>query len=173
MSSALYGSFALQHLEYGNVVEICNGIMFNFWLVHGTKCAVLTYSTNVCGQVTISRLSTAGTSSVTMEVNVLCEELSAVSDWYRLGLKLGVPDYRLDEIQRNHSSSRWKIEMLKMWRQLNPNASWMNVVRALQRIEELSLAKMIRRKYMRRGSSKWLLSLQYWIYALSWTLNLS
>ena len=114
----------------------------------------LTYSTIVCGQVRISHFITAGTSSVTMEVNVLCEELSAVSDWYRLGLKLGVPDYKLDEIQRNHSSSRWKIEMLKMWRQLNPNASWMNVVRALQRIEENTLAKMIRRKYMRRGSSK-------------------
>ena len=89
-----------------------------------------------------------------MEVNVLCEELSAVSDWYRLGLKLGVPDNKLDEIQRNHSSSRWKIETLKLWLQLNPNASWMSVVRALQRMEENTLAKMIRQKYMRRGSSK-------------------
>ena len=89
-----------------------------------------------------------------MEVNVLCEELSAVSDWYRLGLKLGVPDYKLDEIQRNHSSSRWKIETLKLWLQLNPNASWMSVVRALQRMEENTLAKMIQQKYMRRGSSK-------------------
>ena len=89
-----------------------------------------------------------------MEVNVLCEELSAVSDWYQLGLKLGVPDYKLDEIQRKHSSSRWKMEMLKLWLQLNPNASWMSVVRALQRMEENTLAKMIRQKYMRRGSSK-------------------
>ena len=173
MNSALYGSFALQHLECGNVVEICNGILFNFWLVHGAKCTVLTNSTNVCRQVIISRLSTAGTSSGTMEVNVLCEELSAVSDWYQLGLKLGVPDYKLDEIQRNHSSTRWKIETLKLWLQLNPNASWMSVVRALQRMKENTLAKMIRQKYMRRGSSKWLLSLQYWIYALNWTLNLS
>ena len=114
----------------------------------------LTYSTTVCGQVTISHFITAGTLSITMEVNVLCEELSAVSDWYRLGLKLGVPDYKLDEIQRNHSSSRWKIETLKLWLQLNPNASWMSVVRALQRMEENTLAKMIRQKYMRRGSSK-------------------
>ena len=89
-----------------------------------------------------------------MEVKVLCEELSAVTDWYQLGLKLGVPDYKLHEIQRNHSSSRWKIETLKLWLQLNPNASWMSVVRALQRMEENTLAKMIRQKYMRRGSSK-------------------
>ena len=125
---------------------------------------VHTLSSNVCGQVTI--LSTAGTSSDAMEVNVLWEELSTVSNWYQLGLKLGVPDYKLDEIQRNHSSSRWKLETLKLWLQLRPNASWMNVVRALQRMEENTLAKRIRQKYMRRGSSK-LLSLQYWIYDLS------
>ena len=106
----------------------------------------------VCGQVTI--LSTAGTSSDTVEVNILCEELSTVSDWYQLGLKLGVPDYKLDEIQRYHSSSQWKLETLKLWLQLKPNASWMNVVRALQRMEENTLAKWIRQKYMRRGSSK-------------------
>ena len=106
----------------------------------------------VCGQVKI--LSTAGTSSDTVEVNILCEELSTVSDWYQLGLKLGVPDYQLDKIQRNHSSSQWKLETLKLWLQLKPNASWMNVVRALQRMEENTLAKWIRQKYMRRGSSK-------------------
>ena len=89
-----------------------------------------------------------------MEVNVLYEELSAVSNWYQLGLKLGVPDYKLDEIHRNHSSTRWKMEMLKMWRQLYPNASWINVVRALQQMKENTLAKMIRQKYLRRGSSK-------------------
>ena len=107
--------------------------------------------------VVLAILSIAGTSSDALKINILCDELSTVSDWYQLGLKLGVPDYKLDEIQRNHpfeGCSRWKLEALKLWLQLTPNASWMNIVRALQQIGERTLAKRIRQKYLRRGSSK-------------------
>ena len=31
MSPTLNGSSALEHYERGNVIEICNGIMFNFY----------------------------------------------------------------------------------------------------------------------------------------------
>jgi len=99
----------------------------------------------------------AGTSSDTLKVDVLCDELSTVSDWLQLGLKLGVPDYELNVIQRNHpfeGCSRWKLQVLKLWLQIKPNASWINLVRALQQMGERTLAKRIRQKYMRRGSSK-------------------
>ena len=104
-------------------------------------------------------LSIAGTSSSsnTLKIDDLCNELSTVSDWFQLGLKLGVPDYKLDEIQQSYPSegcSRWKLEALKLWLQLKPNATWMSIVRALQRMEEKELAKRIRKKYMRRESSK-------------------
>lgn len=92
-----------------------------------------------------------------MNVSVLYDELSTVSDWFQLGLKLGVPDYKLDEIQQNYPSEgcgRWKLEALKLWLQLKPNATWMSIVRVLQRMEEKELAKRIRKKYMRRESSK-------------------
>ena len=99
----------------------------------------------------------AGTSSDTLKVDVLCDELSTVSDWLQLGLKLGVPDYELDVIQRNHpfeGCGRWKLEVLKLWLQIKPSASWIYLVRALQQMGERTLAKRIRQKYMRRGSSK-------------------
>ena len=48
-----------------------------------------------------------------LNVRILSDELSTVSDWYQLGIKLGVPDYKLDEIQRSYPTegcSRWKVE---------------------------------------------------------------
>ena len=105
----------------------------------------------------LATFSNTGTPLHTLNVGVLYDELSTVSDWFQLGLKLGVPDYKLDDIQRNYpfeGCGRWKLEALKLWLQLKPNATWMSIVRVLQRMEEKELAKRIRKKYMRRESSK-------------------
>ena len=105
----------------------------------------------------------AGTSSDTLKVDVLCDELSTVSDWLQLGLKLGVPHDELNVIQRNYpfeGCSRWKLEVLKLWLQIKPNASWISLVKALQQMGERTLAKRIRQKYTRRGSSKLQFSMQ-------------
>ena len=99
-------------------------------------------------------LSIAGTSSNTLKIDDLCDELSTVSDWYQLGLKLGVPDDKLDEIQRNHPLHQRKREALNLWLQLKHDASWMSIERVLQRMGEKTLAKRIRQTYLRRGSSK-------------------
>ena len=88
---------------------------------------------------------------------VLSDELSTVTDWYKLGMKLGVPDHKLDEIQRNHPHdgvSRWRDEVLSLWLRLTPNASWMNVIRALQRMGEKALAEKIRHKHFRGAPSR-------------------
>lgn len=78
-------------------------------------------------------------------------------DWYQLGMKLGVPDHKLDEIQRSlphEGVSRWRHEVLSLWLKLTCNASWRNVVRALQRMEESALAEKIQHKYIRRARSR-------------------
>lgn len=90
-------------------------------------------------------------------IQVLSEELSTVTDWYQLGMKLGVPDHKLDEIQRNHPTdgvSRWRDEVLSLWLRLTPNASWKNVIRALQRMGEKALAESIRHRYIRGAPSR-------------------
>jgi len=58
-------------------------------------------------------------------------------NWYQLGMKLGVPDHKLDEIERNHPTdgvTQWRDEVLCLWLRLTPNASWKNVKRALQQM---------------------------------------
>ena len=95
-----------------------------------------------------------------LDVAILCDELSNVRDWYQLGIKLGVPDYKLDEIQRTYpvgGVSRWRVEALSLWLQLTPNGSWRNVIRALQRMGQNILAERIRHKYI-RGAPSGLLS---------------
>ena len=90
-------------------------------------------------------------------IRILSDELSTVVDWYQLGMKLGVLDHMLDEIQRNHPHegvSRWRVEVLSLWLKLTPDASWRNVVRALQRMGENALAEKIRHKYIRRAQSR-------------------
>jgi len=90
-----------------------------------------------------------------LNVRILSDELSTVSDWYQLGIKLRVPDYKLDEIQRSYPTegcSRWKVEALSFWLRSTPNSSWRSVVRALQQMGENTLAEGIQQKYIRRRS---------------------
>jgi len=90
-------------------------------------------------------------------IQVLSDELSTVVDWYQLGMKLGVPDYKLDEIERNHPTdgvSRWRDEVLSLWLRLIPNASWNNVIRALQQMGEKALAEKIRHKHFTGAPSR-------------------
>jgi len=91
-----------------------------------------------------------------LNVRILSDELSTVSDWYQLGIKLGVPDYKLDEIQMSYPTegcSRWKVKALSLWLRCTPNSSWRNVVRALQQMGENALAERMQQKYIRRRSS--------------------
>lgn len=81
-----------------------------------------------------------------LRTEVLSHELSTVTDWYQLGMKLGVPDHKLDEIQRNHPTdgvNQWRDEVLSVWLRLTPNASWKNVIRALQQMGKKALAEKI------------------------------
>ena len=90
-----------------------------------------------------------------LNIRILSDEISTVSDWYQLGIKLGVPDYKLDEIQRSYPTEgcgRWRVETLSLWLRRTPNSSWRSVVRALQQMGENTLVDRIQQKYIRRRS---------------------
>ena len=84
------------------------------------------------------------------DVKTLCNELVSVSDWRKLGLNLGVQDYELDQIERSRSAEGcdgWKRETFSLWLKHTPNASWRDVVEALQRMGENTVAEKIELKY--------------------------
>ena len=77
--------------------------------------------------------------------------MAEVSDWHTLGIQLDLRGDQLDEIEQSHPTAgvvRWKSEVLKKWLHSNTNASWENVVSALQNMKECELAERIRRKYI-------------------------
>ena len=66
-------------------------------------------------------------------------------EWWDLGYRLGVPDAKLDEItsQHPHLSDRLR-EVFSYFLQLDPDASWRSVLRALDGKMETKLADSLR-----------------------------
>ena len=85
----------------------------------------------------------------------LSSELATVINWFLLGINLGLPKHELSKIQQSYASQgidQQRLEMLYLWLQRTPNATWEDVVRALQQMGENAMAENIREKYIRRTS---------------------
>ena len=63
-------------------------------------------------------------------------------------------DYELDQIQRSHPAEGcdgWKREIFSLWLRCIPNASWRDVVGALQQMGEKTVAERLEQKYIQKG----------------------
>ena len=88
-----------------------------------------------------------------LKVGDLSSQLKTVTNWYQLGINLGIPRCELLRIKSDHQGNeRQKQEMLDLWLQRTPNAAWRDVVSALQQMEENTVAERIWQKYSREGS---------------------
>ena len=82
-------------------------------------------------------------------------ELTTITDWYQLGLYLNLQTHELDKIQQDHAhqgNDRQMVGMLALWLQRTPNATWEDMVSALQQMRENRVAKNIHQKHLRRAS---------------------
>lgn len=80
----------------------------------------------------------------------LCMELQDISDWYGLGLHLGIQQRDLENIQHNdklHSPLEFRREMLSVWMKKLPEPSWSRVVKALVEMGMERVASNIARKH--------------------------
>ena len=88
------------------------------------------------------------------DVSVLYSELSTVVNWHQLGLNLGLPKHELDKIERDYQENdRQRLEMSYKWLRRTPNATWEDVVSAVQQMGENRVAENICQKYI-TGRSK-------------------
>ena len=90
------------------------------------------------------------------ELENLSTELVTVINWFLLGINLGLPKHELSKIQQNYAhqgNDQQRVEMLYLWLQRTPNATWEDVVRALEQMGENRVAENIREKCI-RGRSK-------------------
>ena len=88
-----------------------------------------------------------------LNTKTLAFELKAVTAyWYRLGLNLDLETSELNKVQQDyHGSDQQMLQTLDLWLRRTPDASWLNVVSALEMMEENRVATNIRRKYIRGG----------------------
>ena len=90
-------------------------------------------------------------------VKLLVKELKDVVDnWNLFGVSLGVPANTLDTIKLNDPNGgveNWKLKMFQFWLQSNVDASWKEVVRALEENNLTLLAATLSRKYLLAADS--------------------
>ena len=87
----------------------------------------------------------------TCTIETLLEELTDISgsEWFSLGIKLGVKDSTLRDIEADHREDvqRRKTEMLRVWLQSGPTNPWKELATALERMGSKVLAQKILEKY--------------------------
>ena len=92
----------------------------------------------------------ATTESDVLNVKNLSSELTTVTNWYRLGINLNLQSHELDKIQQsyvNPENDRRMLQMLDLWLRRTPNATWEDVVSALEQMGENRVAETILQKY--------------------------
>ena len=90
-----------------------------------------------------------------LNVKNLSSELTTITNWYQLGVYLNLQTHELDKIQQDHAhhgNDRQMLGMLALWLRRTPNATWGDIVSALQQMGENRVAKNIRQKHLRRAS---------------------
>ena len=77
--------------------------------------------------------------------------LTEVLDWHTLGIKLGLTDHSLGEIQINYTAygiGRQRQEMISSWPKYDREASWSKLARALEKMGNNTLAAKIWNAYV-------------------------
>ena len=75
------------------------------------------------------------------------------NEWFMIGIALGVPLTKLREIEASYPQGgvkRWLAEMIQYWLDMTPTACWEHVARALEQVDQLTLASSIKQKYLWR-----------------------
>ena len=73
-----------------------------------------------------------------------------MNDWYSLGVALRVHPNKLQEIQKSSPQEgiqRWRIELLQYWLNSTPDASWKDIIVALEKIGHHTLSARLQHKY--------------------------
>ena len=72
-----------------------------------------------------------------------------VTEWYELGLQLGVDDAELEEIEKNNRGDlrACRRNMFRAWLRITPTPSYQQLVEALTAVGEGKEADLLSKKY--------------------------
>ena len=83
--------------------------------------------------------------AIPLTLQTIDEILIEVVDWHTLGIKLGLPDQKLKEIEINYSAhglGRQRNEMISSWLMYDTEASWDKLASALKKMGMHVVAKI-------------------------------
>ena len=86
-------------------------------------------------------------------MRLLVDAVRSVSDWHSLGLHLDITVRKLKEIDRIYrfgGEERIKVEMFDVWLESCPDASWHDLVTALNAIGEKRVAQEVELRYCKQ-----------------------
>ena len=73
--------------------------------------------------------------------------MGEVTEWYQMGLELGVPLTKLKEIKNDYPQNQHrKVEVLEWWCRNTAEVSWIKVAKAVEEMGYIVLAERLRRK---------------------------
>ena len=78
------------------------------------------------------------------------DALKKSENWFLFGAMLGVPVSQLRKIELDHQkdSDRCKLELLQYWLDNKLVPTWIEIVQALEKTDQLSLAAQIKQNYL-------------------------
>ena len=84
-----------------------------------------------------------------MKLKDIQNELGHVTDWYQLGVQLGIHTADLNQIRMNYPNNalQCKTEVLDLWLRSAPECSWTKLAQAVEAMGGYAvLAKELRKK---------------------------
>ena len=94
----------------------------------------------------IALFSTCNTGTCDLSVKHLLKSCKSVTDWYTIGINLGLETTQLDDIHvtyHAHGVNRCKTKMFDVWLKSSPDASWTDLITALRDMDENTAASEI------------------------------
>lgn len=86
--------------------------------------------------------------NIVPKIDELVRELESVTNWFLLGLSLGVSEGQLHELETQQSSVEYiRVQLLSEWIRRDSEATWLKVVTALRKMGELKLARNVAAKH--------------------------
>ena len=109
------------------------------------------YNIMLFGKVDYNLINTIGNEP--LDIRTLSLLLASVYDWENLGVKMGIPMQKLQEIRQQYHGNleMCKNKLYDLWLRQTTEPSWRDIVSALEQIEENSLADRIRRLFPQTG----------------------
>ena len=103
-------------------------------------------------------------------MNLLLKAVSNVTDWHGLGRRLGLTMSQLRGIELTHprdGPGRLKAEMFDVWLKRSPNASWADLITALEDMGEDKFDSDVRAAYTPTAPGNVLASSQKYLFPIS------